>query len=60
MRCIKHRIIRVKIPIQLRKTKFLIYKIHGIKNIKRMTVDQNRNHKFNDTLERFSRLHKME
>ena len=31
-----------------------------MKNIKRMTVDQNRNHTFNEKLERFSWLYKME
>ena len=60
MSCIKPQIIHVKIPIQQRKTKFLIYKIHGMKNIKRMTVDQDRNHTFNEKPERFSRLYKME
>jgi len=33
--------------------------MHGMKNVKRRTVDQNRNNTFNETLERFSGLYKM-
>lgn len=36
----KHRITHVKIPIQQRKTLFPVYKMHGMKNVKRRTVDQ--------------------